>query len=344
MRVYHLTIFILILALITGCVKEVKLPPNNTKPVTVIYAELIAGEKPLVHISRSKTVNGDTETRFDTVKNALVQLLNRNGQLQEALPFNPAAPGSMSGGYKGKQRIQPGKKYTVLTTVPDMIPSEGSAEIPYPFQLQLEDTVRTILNGRPTLRFRFNIRRTGQSGPQYMVLEALKQTCAIDTFFMYKKKKYSKQEHEALYERVKNEPGVVLGRDTLFLDEYHRLPCYTQDQKADNNQIGGLNESYSRILLTHPQHVPELLTYFYVNASLFRAGPEDFVPKGRVIIYVKSVSQPYYDFLLTYEKIKRNTGLNTLFNAIQLKGNVNGGLGVIGGCTQQVYNLYYDDL
>jgi hypothetical protein len=343
MRRYKLYIIFMLMAGLAGaCVKEARLPPNDTKPVTAVYAELIAGDRPLVHISRSKTVNNSTETRFDTVKNALVQLLDGNGQLEEPLPYNPAAPGSMAGGYTGKRRISAGKTYTVLTNVPGMAPCEGSAEIPFPFQLQLLDSVRTILNGRPTLRFQFNIMPSKGGIPQYMVLEALKQTCLIDSFFIYRNRKYKKEEHEALYQRVKNEPGTIMGRDTLFLDEYHRLPCYTQDEQTDNNQIGGLNESYSRIFFSQPPR--PVSTYFYVNSSSFKAVDDDFIPKGRVVIYVKSVSKAYYDFLLTYEKIKRNTGLNTLFNAIQLKGNVNAGLGIIGGCNQHTYYLYFDEL
>lgn len=63
-----------------------------------------------------------------------------------------------------------------------------------------------------------------------------------------------------------------------------------------------------------------------------------------MLVYVKSVSKEYYDFLLTYEKVKRNPGLNSLIQAIQLKSNTQGGLGIVGGSFQKIYCLYYDKL
>jgi len=214
--------------------------------------------------------------------------------------------------------------------------------IPANPKVDLLDSSRTILNGRPVLQFHLTIHpQPGQR--QYIVMEALKQSAQLDSFFTYNGVRYSVAENEDLFESVKGKPGVVITKDTTFLDDYLRIPVYTQDENADNNQIGGLNENYNSILFSQTSR--PITTNLYINATALSSNQvEAIAPKGRVLVYVKSVSSQYYDFLLTYEKVKRNPGLNSLIQAVQLRNNTSGGLGIVGGSNQVLYQLYYDEL
>ncbi|MGF6848672.1 hypothetical protein QFZ51_003907 [Chitinophaga sp. W3I9] len=341
MKYLFILIPVLNILLLTGCEQELPLPPNNAVPREVVYSELVANDIPEVRVGKSKPVGPGINTGFDLVENADVQLMDKNGQPLEALTYVKDSSNAMSV-YRGKTTLDAGKNYKIRVTVPGLKTVNAMASIPPPFKVELLDTLRTLLNGRPVLRFHFIVNPI-PGVKQYLVMEAVKQSVITDTTFSYRGMRYKKSEHDSLYQRVKNMPGCNPKKDSSFLNDYLRIPCYTQDENADNNQIGGLNENYNSILFT--QSGKPLTTYFYINATALSSNPaEAIAPVGRVLVYVKSVSKEYYDFLLTYEKVKRNPGLNSLIQAIQLKSNTQGGLGIVGGSYQKLYYLYYDKL
>lgn len=339
----HLFIFIPVLAilLLAGCEQELPLPPNKAVPREVVYSELVANSFPEVRVGKSKPVGPGINTGFELVEDADVQLMDKGGQLLETLTYDKDSSNAMSV-YRGKTKLDAGRNYKVQVMVPGLKTVTAMASIPPSFKVDLLDTVRTLLNGRPVLRFHLTVNPI-PGVKQYVVMEALKQSVITDTTFSYRGVRYRKSEHDSLYQKVKGLPGCNPKKDSSFLNDYLRIPCYTQDENADNNQIGGLNENYNSILFT--QSGKPLTTYFYINATALSSNPaEAIAPVGRVLVYVKSVSKEYYDFLLTYEKVKRNPGLNSLIQAIQLKSNTQGGLGIVGGSFQKVYYLYYDKL
>lgn len=324
-----------------GCEQELPVPPSSAKPRSVVYSELVAGKKAEMRVGKSKPVGPDIDNYFEPVTDATAQLLDMDNKVLEQLHYVRDTNSNMAL-YKGNTRIEANKTYKVQVTVPEMKVVTASAWIPAPIKVELLDTASTQLNGRPVLRFHLNI-PPPQKGPQFIVMEALKQMVVLDTIFWYKRVRYRKKDHLDLYNRVKNDPDCTVAKDSIFLNSYLRIPVYTQDENADNNQVGGLNENYNSILFT--QGGKPLNTNFYINATALTASIEDDDPPiGRVLVNIKSVSKEYYDFLLTYEKIRRNPGLNSLIQAIQLRSNTAGGLGVVGGCSQVVYYLYYDPL
>ncbi|WP_370459464.1 DUF4249 family protein [Chitinophaga sp. Cy-1792] len=317
------------------------LPAITGTPRVVIYSELTAGQAPVVLVGKSKVIGPGVDNGFDLVKNAIVQLTTKDGNLVETLSLNSDSNSLMSS-YSGKTTLAAGTNYRVIVNVPDMKEALASALIPPAPTVVLHDTLRTLLNGRPVLRFNFII-SPQPAGRQFIVMEALKQSATVDIYFTYNGVRYNKAENEDLYEQVKNQHGVLITKDTTFLNDYLRIPVYTQDENADNNQIGGLNENYNTILFSQTNKT--INTNLYINATALSSSPaEAIAPKGRVLVYVKAVSKEYYDFLMTYEKVKRNPGLNSLIQAIQLRNNTVGGLGIVGGSNQVLYSLYYDEL
>ncbi|HEY9260269.1 DUF4249 family protein [Chitinophaga sp.] len=342
MKYLFILLPIVCLILLQGCEQQLPLPPKNGASRGVVYAELVANDEPEVRVGKSKPVSGPyLDNGFQLVEDANVQLMDKNGMVLETLSYVDDSTNPMSV-YRGKTKLDAGKNYKLQVNVPTLKPITAMASIPPPFKVDLQDTLRSLLNGRPVLRFHFTVYPL-PGVKQYLVMEALKQSVDVDTTFMYQGVRYRKSEHANWYDLVKNSPGAQARKDSFFLNDYLRIPCYTQDENADNNQVGGLNENYNSILFT--QLGKPLTTYFYINATALSSDPtEGIVPVGRVLVYVKSVSKEYYDFLLTYEKVKRNPGLNSLIQAIQLKSNTAGGLGIVGGSYQRVYYLYYDNL
>ncbi|MFY0256235.1 DUF4249 family protein [Chitinophaga sp. 30R24] len=339
----YLFIFLPLLGmtLLNGCEQELPVPSNNISPREVVYSELVANNVAEVRVGKSKPIVPGVDNNFDLVNNAQVQLMDKNGQLLETLLYVNDSSNAMSL-YRGKMTLDAGKAYKVQVDVPGLKTVTATAPIPPPFRVELLDTLRTLLNGRPVLRFHFTVSPI-PGVRQYVVMEALKQSIILDTLFTWQGIRYRKSEHPALYDQVKDQPEVDITKDSIYQNDYLRIPCYTQDEDADNNQIGGLNENYNSILFT--QQGKPLTTYFYINATALSSSPaEAIAPVGRVLVYVKSVSVDYYNFLLTYEKVKRNPGLNSLIQAIQIRSNTQGGLGIVGGSFQKVYSLYYDTL
>lgn len=342
MKYLFILLPVVCLILLQGCEQQLPLPKTNTVPRGVVYAELVANGTPEVRVGKSKPVSGPyLDNGFQLVQDANVQLMDKNGMVLETLSYVNDTTNPMSV-YRGNTKLDAGKNYKLQVNIPTLKPISAMASIPPPFKVELLDTLRSLLNGRPVLRFHFTVYPL-PGVKQYVVMEALKQSVEVDTTFMYQGMRYRKSEHDTWYEEVKNSPNADARKDSFFLNDYLRIPCYTQDENADNNQVGGLNENYNSILFT--QQGKPLTTYFYLNATALSSNPtEADIPVGRVLVYVKSVSKEYYDFLLTYEKVKRNPGLNSLIQAIQLRSNTTGGLGIVGGSYQKLYYLYYDKL
>ncbi|NML39233.1 DUF4249 family protein [Chitinophaga sp. G-6-1-13] len=330
-------------AALTGCIHDLPVPPSSGKPRAVVYSELVAGRKVEMRVGKSKPVGPDINNDFPSVTNAVAQLLSADSQLLEQLHYVKDTSSNMAF-YRGNTRIEANKSYIVQVKVPDTRDVVAKTTIPPGIKVVMQDTVRTTLNGRPVLRFHFNIQAPPANGRQFIVMEALKQLIQLDTIFIYRNARYRVRDKRTLYDQVKNEPGLVSFKDTVYLNSYLRIPVYTQDENADNNQVGGLNENYNSILFT--QRVKALDTRLYLDATALTAESSATppIPIGRVLVNVKSVTPEYYDFLLTYEKVRRNPGLNSLIQAIQIRSNAIGGLGVIGGCNQVAYYLYYDQL
>ncbi|MBC9933456.1 DUF4249 family protein [Chitinophaga qingshengii] len=329
-------------AALTGCIRDLPVPPTSGKARAVVYSELVAGRKAEMRVGKSKPVGPDINNYFEPVTNATAQLLGADSQLLEQLHYVKDTSTNMAF-YRGNTRIDANKTYYIQVKVPDTKDVTARTTIPPLIKVELQDSLRTTLNGRDVLRFHFNIQAPPANGKQFIVMEALKQLAQLDTIFTYRNVRYRVRDRRALFNQVKNEPGVTFVKDTLYLNSYLRIPVYTQDENADNNQVGGLNENYNSILFT--QRGKPLNTQFYINATALTAGSTEVEPPiGRVLVNVKSVTQEYYDFLLTYEKVRRNPGLNSLIQAIQIRSNAIGGLGVIGGCSQVAYYLYYDNL
>ncbi|MBV8251237.1 MAG: DUF4249 family protein [Chitinophaga sp.] len=339
MRLMYLAV--LSILLLTACESELPLPPGNGQPRVVVYSELTAGQPAEIRVGKSKIVAPGVDNSFDLVPDALVKILNRDSSLVETLTFATDTSNRMSI-YRGKVNLNPNTFYRVRVEVPGMRVVTSSTTIPSNLKVDLLDTSRTILNGRPVLQFHLTIHpQPGQR--QYIVMEALKQSAQVDSFFTWNGVRYSVAANEDLFDSVKGKPGVVISKDTTFLNDFLRIPCYTQDENADNNQIGGLNENYNSILFNQTSR--PITTNLYINATALSSNQvEAIAPKGRVLVYVKSVSSQYYDFLLTYEKVKRNPGLNSLIQAVQLRNNTSGGIGIVGGSNQVLYQLYYDEL
>ncbi|QJB31187.1 DUF4249 family protein [Chitinophaga oryzae] len=330
-------------AALTGCIHELPVPPSSGKPRAVVYSELVAGKKVEMRVGKSKPVGPDINNFFEPVTNATAQLLSADSQLLEQLHYVKDTSSNMAF-YRGNTRIESNKSYIIQVKVPDTKDVTAKTTIPLPIKVDLLDTVRTTLNGRPVLRFHFNVQPPPANARQFVVMEALKQLIQLDTIFIYRNVRYRVRNNRELYEQVKNNPDIKTYKDTVYLNSYLRIPVYTQDEDADNNQVGGLNENYNSILFTQRANKP-LNTRLYINATALTAGSiEVEVPIGRVLVFVKSVTPEYYAFLLTYEKVRRNPGLNSLIQAIQIRSNAFGGLGVVGGCSQVAYYLYYDEL
>ncbi|RBL90805.1 DUF4249 family protein [Chitinophaga flava] len=329
-------------AVLTGCIHELPVPPSGSKPKAVVYSELVAGKKVEMRIGKSKPVGPDIDNNFETVTDASVQLQDANGTQLEQLHYVKDTSSNMAF-YRGNTRIESNRSYRVKVDMPGVGTAYALPVTPAPIRVELQDTLRTTLNGRPVLRFHFNIQ--GSATKQFIVMEALKQMVQLDTVFFYNQQRYRVRDRRELFNQVKDLPGVTFYKDTLYLNSYLRIPVYTQDENADNNQVGGLNENYNSILFTQGNNKP-LNTLLYINATALTAGSTEGgdPPIGRVMVNVKSVSPDYYNFLLTYEKVRRNPGLNSLIQAIQLRNNVANGLGIVGGCSQMSYSLYYDKL
>lgn len=313
----------------------------------VIMAELSAGDTVLLPISRSMRAGTGQIIQFDKVTTARLTFTNDE---QVPLPVrlnksaihltNPAAV------YSGSTVIESRRRYflRVEDTLRNDVAS-ASVSIPSPITIKKVDTSSTLLFG--TLRvfsFRFTLQDDARENNFY-IIEALKQMAKRIRYFIWQQRRYDydTDENKALYERVKNEPGVRLLSDTTLSPQYDRMEMYSKSRIFDNRHSPLFEGPYNRLFYTDKSFNGATITdTAFIDKAYFSTSDPN--KKGRIIIQVKSVTEDLYRYLKWYEEQKESGG--NIYSWLLKPGinNIQNGIGIFGGCSKSSFIFYYDRL
>jgi hypothetical protein len=187
------------------------------------------------------------------------------------------------------------------------------------------------------------IRIDDQGGEEnYYVVEAVKQILDIQGQFEYDGGWYDLYTNQYLYDSLKAAGVNLLTQfDTSFSDTYSRVNIYTADPVTENLKFGNSLAAYKRVFLNDLG-----FNGGSYNLRVFlqrdQVASSEQWSRGRALIKVKSVSKEYFTYLTGYEQ-KGNGGLlNTVGPPIKIDGNVQNGLGVVGGVYLQQFAYYFD--
>lgn len=344
-RWYLLTLAgILLLFSLASCKKDLYQGKSADNEL-VILAEITAGETMVVPVSKSIQVGNGGIITFEKVKSAIVTVSREDGRtytlsLNNSSDFS-SDPASV---YSSSQRPKYNTVYNLKVQDPLSGTATASTTIPARVHLSGFDTSGDVRSGMPVLKCRFTLTDPPDTSHLY-VFEALKQLVRLPHMFSYKGKSYNYDTPagKALYEKVKDEPGVKLRLDTVPTNTYERLGIYTDDNNVDNAQVSSLDSSFRRIFLNgHFFNGRPYTETIYIDRKYFKAtGAADL---GRVLIQIKSASAELYNYLFWYEKYKYDVGSLPPGQLYSPPGNIQNGLGIFGGSSKYERTFYFDNL
>lgn len=296
-----------LLLAVLSCSKELKLPNSDKPPKIVLIGELIADSSIEIRVGQTMTLSS-TAAQFGLPIGASVNINDGTKQIPlsvnfDQLTFNNTIP------YLADDKIGWNKTYQVTASHEAMGTATASVRIPNPIIAMARDTVSVMYGGSRSLQVTIDI----QDPPaeiNYYVLEVLEQQVQL----------------------VYDDWG--LPPDTVYVQGTSRRYIHTNDERSEN-YINGSTQTQSRRVFFTDKHFSgrTLTTDLYISDDVIYNGNEYEL----LILKVKSVSEEYYNFLKAYEEYEPAGGFNTNNAPVKMDGNVMGGMGMVGGVSQQVF-------
>ena len=331
--------------LLAASCKKSPYPAGLVQNELVVLAEITAGEPLKIPVSKSIQVGNGGIISFDKVTTANVTISPPKGTAitchLDNSSFYAGDPASIytsphAPAYNTRYRLQ----------VQDPVSGTVTAETTIPSRVRIFgfDTTSTIRGGVPVLAVRVAFNDPPDSVNQY-VFEALKELLQVRHLFTYQGETYNYDTPNGydLYQKVKDQAGVSLRRDTVSTDTLLRLRVYTDDNNTDNAKVSALDSPFERIFL--PDRVFNGRAYtetFYVDKTYFSAGGNQ--GPGRVLLMVKSASPELYNYLFWYEQYKSSIESLPPDQLYSPPGNIKNGLGIFGGSSMRRWVYYFDAL
>jgi len=311
----------------------------------VVLAEITADEPLKIPVSKSILVGSGSIITFEKVSGARVTVTEDGGNPwmvplnnSSAFASDPAAV------YTSPRRPAYGKTYSLKIDEPSLGAAVAQTQIPGPLTISRFDTSGVKRMGFPVLKCDFTL--VDPPGVNnFYIFEVLKQLLVTRRFFYWQgiRYDYDKAVNKQLFYQIKDEPGVILMKDTVSTGKYQRINLFTDDNSTDNAKVSSLDSSFERIFLTDENFSGQpYATSISIDRKYFRAGkPGD---EGRVLIQLKCVSSELYNYLFWYAQYKTDVGYIPSGQLYSPPGNITNGLGVFGGSSKQQWVYYFDPL
>lgn len=339
---FRITCFGLLLLGLCGCVSELALPDIASDRKLVLLGELIADDTISLRLGHSTPVaQGSMALPPDPVGiSAFISKENTQiASLQPQIDRHTLYLNTLL--ISEPQRIFSGSRYSIQVLSNKYPPASATVQIPHPFITAIIDTVTVSYAGHQALRVLFRIYDLAGETNFYSV-EAQRQSFALSGSFVYRRDTFDLVQDKPLYDSLRS-AGLFPPRfvDTNYATIYERLPLYTNDALSENLKLATPFTSAKRILVADAGFANNRhdLQVFVPKDHFQGSFPRDL---GRIILSVKSVTPDYFDYLRAYETFTPATSTGYLAQPVRIKGNVTGGLGVVGGCFRVSYSFHFD--
>lgn len=329
-----------ILALVwsSSCNKDLELPPvGGSKKITML-GELVVGDSFFLRAGQSIALASNSTLRFQllqdltiSVKDSTDKTFPLNGyedsfaQRMYTLPFSNSIATAA------------GLRYTITATHNTLGTATAIVDMPQQIKAAVTDTASVKYGQDSTLRVKVKI-KDPFSTTDYYVIEALRQKAVATPYFLYNGSWVKISDARDAYESLRSTGNVVTKVDTVYYRDFVRQAVYTADPYSENlYDVGSFTRSKRVLLKDLRFNGNDYETTVFVVKT-----PENiFTPDsslGKIIVYVKSVSKDYFDFLKSYETYDPSAGYNSFQQPVKIQGNVSNGMGVVGGVSQITYS------
>ena len=321
----------------SSCNKDLELPPvGGSKKITML-GELVVGDSFFLRAGQSIALASNSTLRFQLLQDLAISVKDSTGKTFSLNGYvDSFAQRMYTLPFSNSNATAAGQRYTITAIHNTLGTATAVVNMPQQITAAVTDTASVKYGQDSTLRVKVKIK--DPSTTDYYVIEALKQKAVATPYFLYNGSWVKISDARDAYESLRSSGSVVTKVDTVYYRDYVRQPIYTADPYAENIYDVGAYTRSKRVLLKDLRFNGNdyETTVFIVKIPENQFSPDSSL--GKIVVYVKSVSKDYFDFLKAYETYDPSAGYNSFQQPVKIQGNVNNGMGVVGGVSQITYS------
>jgi len=333
----YISLIAVVITIFSSCNKDLELPPVGGEKKITLLGELVAGDSFYLRAGQSVALSSNTTLRFQLLQNLTISIKDSNGNTFPLIGYTDSFAQRMyTLPFSTIQKVMPGQSYIVSAVHNSLGAATASVRIPMPVKAIITDTASVKYGQDSTLRVRIKIDDPAATS-EYYVIEALKQKLDATAYFQKNGAWVKISDDRDGYETLRASGNVVTKVDTVFYKDYVRQAIYTADANTENvYEVGSFTRS-KRILMKDLRiNGQNYETTVFVVRTLENPFVEDST-LGKVVIRIKSVAKEYFEFLKAYETYDPSAGYNSFQQPVKIQGNVDNGMGIVGGVSQITY-------
>jgi len=316
--------------MLPACNRKLDLPEMEGSKSIALLGELVADDSFCFRAGQSVPLASGNNLQFEVLRGLTIYATDGASNISFTGTDDSATATLYTIPFTSPQKVLPLHTYRIVASHPQITAATAIVEIPGPFTAELVDTQTMQYSTEHVMKVTLRIHDVGNT-TNYYVIEALKQRAPItEDSFLYNGIWRSISANTDLYYQLLSQ-GIYpeTKRDTAYENSYVRRILYTDDVNTDNVMEKGVYNRNRRVLLKdNTFNGGSHLSTVYVpvdtaSFSLFEG--------GMVRLLVKSVPENYYRFLKAYENFTDAGGYSTFSQPVKVEGNVNNGVGMIGG-------------
>lgn len=340
---YSVNYILIIILLASACTKKLELPDIEPKEKITLIGELVAGDTFYVRSGKGVPVTKNNNVQFELLSD-LKLTITEGGSNSIVLKekYETIVGQAYTSAFTSSEQVEENKQYTVTSTHPQLGVAYADVRVPRAFSAVIKDTATVLYSSAEALQADINIQ--DNSGEEnFYVIEVLEQRVAVKREFYYGTwLDYDIARNKRVYDSLLNK-GLTLAKrsDTTFYRAYIRQGVYSTDPNTENFKDGDAYALSKRILLRDRFFSGGVHnTRIYIRT----ASPEieEGANNGVLQILVKSVPKEYFEYLKAYEKYDPSISYNTFTSPVNLKGNINNGLGMVGAAYEHRFTYWLD--
>lgn len=331
------------LLLSAGCTQDLDLPDIGGKKQIVLLGELVAADSLKLRGGCSIPVSSGSNLESSLPADLRMTVNGPDGSSTIVPFFDDYTLQAHTLSFLGG-RVRAGSSYSLSATDPELGEATVQVTVPEVFEGSITAFNRGTYAGDSVMRFVVRIKdRPGEHN--FYSIEAVKQNMQVSGSFFYRGVYQPIDLYRWAYDSIKASGGKPLALfDTVYAGQCSRQYLYTPDVAAENVKAGSSLQRLRRALLTD-----KVFDGGDYEVEIFVL-TQDFVTnnrneKGRIFLQVKSISEDYFNYLRSYDNFDASagTGFNNQTQPVRLKGNVAGGLGIVGGVYRVQQVFLFDD-
>lgn len=334
----YILLIVVVVTAFSSCNKDLELPPVGGEKKITLLGELVAGDSFYLRAGQSIALSSNTTLRFQLLQNLAVSVNDSNGN---TFPLNGYTDSFAQRMYtlpfSAVQKVMHGQSYTVNAVHNSLGAATAAVYIPMPVKAVITDTASVKYGQDSTLRVKIKIDDPAATN-EYYVIEALKQKLDATAYFQKNGIWVKISDDREGYETLRASGNVVTKIDTVFYKDYIRQAVYTADANTENiYEVGSFTRSKRVLLKDLRINGQNYETTVFIVRTIENPLVGDST-LGKMVIRVKSVAKEYFEFLKAYEGYDPSAGYNSFQQPVKIQGNVNNGMGIVGGVSQKTYS------